>query len=250
MVQTAAASETTKKRKTTAPPGDYVCMICKKPGHWIQQCPEKTKANKRRKKNNAGGKVHIHIPGVDPSQSDIDKARELQKIPPPNCFCGVPSRLKKVKKSSAGDDSRAIGCYFFFCSKQKRDDSKCRFARPVEDELKPKKDRLCTFFAKNGKCKKGDKCLFSHDLSLKKTENDGTNNDNSAPKVIEEQSSCKTCPEEESSDIKADKDKDESNNTNGSGDSSSSAVSSDSDSSSSSSSSDSDSDSSSESDSD
>jgi len=247
MVQTAATSDRCtklKKRKSTTPPGDYVCLICKQPGHWIQQCPEKTKSNKRRKKNNPGGKVHIHIPGVDPSQSDIDRARELQKIPPPNCFCGIPSRLKKVKKSSTGEHSRAIGCYFFFCSKQKRDDSKCRFARPVEDEVKPKKERLCAFFAKNGKCKKGDKCLFSHDLSLKKKENGTDENDkNSAPEVSEEQKKTKT-----------EMDNHDENDANASDGYSSSAVSSDSDgdddSDSSSSSSDSDSSSSSSCDSD
>lgn len=104
---------------------------------------------------------------MDPSKQDIDRAREMQKIKPPKCFCGQPSRLKKVKRSSSGEDSRAIGKYFFFCSKAKFDETKCRFARPVEDEIKPKKDRICTFFAKTGFCKKGDKCMFSHDVEVK-----------------------------------------------------------------------------------
>lgn len=104
------------------------------------------------------------MPGVDPSQDDIDRARELQKIKPPNCFCGLPSRLKKVKRSNTGGEtSRAIGNYFFFCIKKKTENP-CRFARPVEDELKPKKERPCTFFFKNGTCKKGANCLFSHDM--------------------------------------------------------------------------------------
>ena len=86
----------------------------------------------------------------------------MQKIRPPRCFCGINSRLKKVKRTKSGEESRAIGNYFFFCSKGKFDEGKCKFARPVEDELKPKKERMCTFFAKTGVCKKGDKCLFSH----------------------------------------------------------------------------------------
>ena len=148
------------KRKTSTPPSDYICSLCNVPGHWIQQCELK---RKKRKKN----ENHIHVPGVDPSKQDIDRAREMQKIKPPKCFCGQPSRLKKVKKSSSGEDSRAIGKYFFFCNKAKFDETKCRFARPAEDEIKPKKERICTFFAKTGFCKKGDKCMFSHNVEVK-----------------------------------------------------------------------------------
>lgn len=162
----------TKKRKFTNPPDGYVCSLCGIAGHWIQQCKLK---NKKNKKKNAS---HIHIPGKDPSQSDIDRAKELQKIRPPNCFCGSPSRLKKVKRSSQGENSRAIGHYFFFCNKQKRDDSKCKFARPVDDVVKPAKERVCSFFAKNGSCKKGDKCKFSHDLSLVNAQTPKGRNDN------------------------------------------------------------------------
>ena len=150
------------KRKETTPPDGYVCHKCNESGHWIQQCPlkgENDGSNKRRKKSD-----HVPVAGVDPSQADIDAAREMQKIPPPNCFCGMPSRLKKVKRSNVGgDSSRALGKYFFFCGKKKGDDTACRFARPVEDELMDKKDRICTFWAKHGSCKKGDKCMFSHD---------------------------------------------------------------------------------------
>lgn len=155
-----------KKRKTTTPPDGYVCSICGKPGHWVQQCPQYSKKhkNKKKKKNN-----HVPVAGVDPSQSDIDNARELQKIRPPKCPCNIPSRLRKVKRSSAGEDSRAIGKYFFFCNKKKDDESKCHFARPVEEQralVKVKKGVLC-FFYKMGKCTKGeDRCEFSHDKGL------------------------------------------------------------------------------------
>ena len=102
-----------------------------------------------------------------------------------------------VKRSKAGGDaSRAIGKYFFFCSKKRDDETQCRFARPVEMELNKKKKidsrmskkksggvggdddggkkkdkkggdvdkskHVCKFFAKTGSCKKGIKCEFSH----------------------------------------------------------------------------------------
>ena len=75
--------------------------------------PEK----KKQKKRNANP-THVHVPGVDPSQDDIARARELQQIKPPKCFCGQLSRLKKVKKSIAGgEESRAVGNYFFFSTR-------------------------------------------------------------------------------------------------------------------------------------
>jgi hypothetical protein len=146
-----------KKRKETTPPAGYVCNLCHTAGHWIQQCSQKP-SNKKSKSN------HVPVVGVDPSQEDIERAKELQKIKPPNCFCGGPSRLKKVKKSNVNpENSRANGNYFFFCAKKKLDEP-CRFARPVEDEMKPKKERYCAFMLKKGTCKKGDKCMFSHDI--------------------------------------------------------------------------------------
>jgi hypothetical protein len=148
-------SNSEKKRKATTPPDGYVCSLCDIAGHWIQQCNQ---AKKKKKTS------HVPVSGVDPSAEDIERAKELQKIPPPQCFCGIKSRLKKVKRSSKGTDTKAIGKYFFFCSKAKTDSSKCRFARPMDDELKPKKQRVCAFFLKNGKCKKGDKCVFSHEV--------------------------------------------------------------------------------------
>ena len=107
-------------------------------------------------------------------------------------FCGLPSRLNKVKRSKVQEGSRAIGKYFFFCSKKRDDETQCRFARPVDMELKKNKkidsrmkakkkeglvskaaredktpttktNQVCKFFAKTGSCKKGDKCEFSHE---------------------------------------------------------------------------------------
>ncbi|KAL7545517.1 hypothetical protein ACHAWF_008865 [Thalassiosira exigua] len=188
----------TKKRKAeSTPPEGYVCRLCSIPGHWIQVCPTKKTGTKRQRK-----KDHVPVPGKDPSKEDIEEAKELQKIPPPKCFCGLPSRLNKVKRSKEGGDiSRAIGKYFFFCSKKRDDETQCRFARPVEMELnktkkgasrnsrannakleskggmdkgdgkksdmkKPK--QTCKFFAK-GSCKKGKRCQFSHEVKPETT---------------------------------------------------------------------------------
>lgn len=156
---TMTESEGNNKRKISTPGEGYICSICSKPGHWVQQCPDKKR--KKRNKNHA----HSYTPGVDPSEADIARARELQKIKPPNCFCGIPSRLKKVKRSHVSDNSQAIGKYFFFCSKRKDDSTKCRFARPVEDATKPKKDIICTFFAKRGFCMRGDRCMYKHEVN-------------------------------------------------------------------------------------
>lgn len=119
-------STNVKKRKTSTPPDGYVCKLCDVAGHWIQQCPKKQK--KKRKPS-----THVPIPGQDPSPEDIARARALQKMTPPPCQCGITSRLKKVKRSKFNDQSRAIGKYFFFCSKARHDATKCRFAQPVEE---------------------------------------------------------------------------------------------------------------------
>ena len=173
-----------KKRKITTPPDGYTCKLCQEAGHWIQQCPLKQKSKKKRKND------HAYVPGVDPSPQDIEKAKKLQQIPPPLCFCKEASRLKKVKRSHVNpDSSKAIGKYFFFCAKPKKDQP-CGFAKAVDQVIqhqhntkgkidKPmSKDtttqkktvvatepmsKICSFFAKKGTCKKGDQCLFRHE---------------------------------------------------------------------------------------
>mmetsp|Transcript_13103 Transcript_13103/g.18287 ORF Transcript_13103/g.18287 Transcript_13103/m.18287 type:complete len:237 (+) Transcript_13103:19-729(+) len=216
------------KRKTSTPPDGYVCNACQTPGHWIQQCPE----NKKRKKNKRNPN-HVFQAGVDPSAQDIQGAQRMQKIKPPNCFCGQTSRLKKVKKSKeGGENSRAIGKYFFFCSKPKDHDTKCRFARPVDDEMTPKKERLCTFFIKNGSCKKGDKCMFSHDVEgkeghKKKTGGKDKEEIKKTTVIAETEDSAVSKPEKpKTSDPKGDDDNTGSNISDGDDDSSSSSSSS------------------------
>ena len=157
------AANSENKRKTSDPPAGYVCSLCHVQGHWIQQCPQKPK-KKKQKRN------HEPVEGVDPSPKDIDDAKAMQAIKPPKCFCGISSRIKKVKKSNVKEDSRANGNYFFFCAKRKDDPTKCKLARPAQDENTPKSARPCPFFLKKGKCKKGDKCIFSHDLTNLATE--------------------------------------------------------------------------------
>eukprot|EP00525_Craspedostauros_australis_P012670 CAMPEP_0198119616 /NCGR_PEP_ID=MMETSP1442-20131203/26351_1 /TAXON_ID= /ORGANISM="Craspedostauros australis, Strain CCMP3328" /LENGTH=260 /DNA_ID=CAMNT_0043778127 /DNA_START=33 /DNA_END=812 /DNA_ORIENTATION=- len=167
-----------KRLQQSTPSDGYVCKNCNIAGHWIQRCP------KRRKKMRNSS--HTPVAGVDPSQDDIERARAMQKIKPPRCFCGIPSRLKKVKHSRVNENSRAVGKYFFFCMKKKADEP-CRFARPVDEEVKDKKDRLCAFFVKKGICKKGANCMFSHEVddhirrswekNANKKNNNSSNND-------------------------------------------------------------------------
>lgn len=139
-VAISGAVDTDKKRKveSSTPPEGYVCRLCSTVGHWIQVCPTKKTGEKRQRKSD-----HVPVPGQDPSLEDIERAKILQKIPSPNCFCGIPSRLNKVKRSKeGGDTSRALGKYFFFCSKKRDDETQCRFARPVETEEKSLKKNI------------------------------------------------------------------------------------------------------------
>lgn len=132
-----------KPKKETIPPEGYICSLCGKSTHWIQQCPEKPNKRKRKKA------THEYVPGVDPSPQDIEKAKQMQQLKPPKCDCGIPSRLKKVKRSKVTENSRANGSYFFFCSKPRGDATKCNFARPIQEEPKTDKDkRASKFFAK------------------------------------------------------------------------------------------------------
>lgn len=138
----AEESRSAKRKELSTPSDGYVCKICGNGGHWIQQCPEK----KKRKKNKT---AHEYVKGVDPSPADIEKAKEMQQLPRPNCYCGMASRLKKVKKSKVKEQSRANGSYFFFCSKPRADPTRCTFAKPVEDDQNSSKEKKSSnFFAK------------------------------------------------------------------------------------------------------
>mmetsp|Transcript_27439 Transcript_27439/g.57267 ORF Transcript_27439/g.57267 Transcript_27439/m.57267 type:complete len:240 (-) Transcript_27439:476-1195(-) len=228
----ATPNDGTKKRKAeSTPPDGYVCRLCSVPGHWIQVCPTKKTGAKRQRKSD-----HVPVPGQDPSEEDIEKAKELQAIPPPKCFCGVPSRLNKVKRSKAGGDaSRAIGKYFFFCSKKRDDDTQCRFARPVEMELKKMKriservkakpsgekdkklrssedkkaekskpKQICKFFAKNGSCKKASKCEFSHDIQSTRVPGKAPKKQETTTPAIEETESDTSSDDSSSDDSSSD----------------------------------------------
>ena len=167
-------------KKESVPGEGYVCKLCGKPGHWIQQCSLKRKKNKKKRKkpssNNEGDnsksnnhtyfrndededegqqreqehEQHEYRPGIDPSPKDIERAKEMQKIKPPKCHCDITSRLKKVKKSKVKEGSRANGQYFFFCSKKKDDPTKCNFAKPVNAKEENQKHQS-NFFAKKRK---------------------------------------------------------------------------------------------------
>lgn len=153
--ETATAGESTagnKRKAESFPTEGYVCNLCGVSGHWIQQCSQKPKRKKQKKKSSSSH--HVYTPGVDPSPKDIERAKQMQKLVPPECDCGVPSRLKKVKKSRVTENSRANGSYFFFCSKKRDDTTRCKFARPVEQEHKTEQERkTANFFAKKRKAK-------------------------------------------------------------------------------------------------
>ena len=46
----------------------------------IQVCPTKKTGSKKRKSSD-----HVPVAGQDPSPEDIERAKELQAIPPPKC---------------------------------------------------------------------------------------------------------------------------------------------------------------------
>lgn len=153
---TVAGKKRKDKGKESTPPNGYVCSLCQIPGHWIQQCTQgKQQHEQERKKRKRLRKnpFHVHAEGVDPSQDDINTARTMQSIKPPNCLCNIKSRLKKVKRSKVKEESRANGAYFFFCSKAATDDTKCNFVIPVEESApaigKDKSEKMSNnFFAK------------------------------------------------------------------------------------------------------
>jgi hypothetical protein len=145
-----------KRKSLSVPSEGYVCKLCGVPGHWMEQCslpqPKKKRKNKRNKNKDTDGSTHEYRPGVDPSPKDIEKAKKMQQIKPPMCDCGIPSRVKKVKRSKVTANSRANGSYFFFCAKKKEDATKCNFAQPVEETQKTKKEKVqSNFFAKKRK---------------------------------------------------------------------------------------------------
>ena len=81
MGEEATTEDATKRKKVEKqPPDGYVCRLCSVPGHWIQVCPTKKTGSKKRKASE-----HVPIPGKDPSAEDIERAKELQAIPPPKC---------------------------------------------------------------------------------------------------------------------------------------------------------------------
>mmetsp|Transcript_3168 Transcript_3168/g.6745 ORF Transcript_3168/g.6745 Transcript_3168/m.6745 type:complete len:288 (-) Transcript_3168:23-886(-) len=224
-----------KKRKAdSSPPEGYVCRLCSIPGHWIQVCPTKKTGDKKRQKKTD----HVPVPGKDPSPEDIEEARKMQQIPPPKCFCGLAARLNRIKRSKeGGDGSRAIGKYFFFCSKKRDDETQCRFARPAELEMSKEKvgargrkkadgrgggsdekvdekcnnsKQICKFFVK-GSCKKGKKCEFSHEIVDHKKRLDQKNGNIEDSKKVDDEKSLKQT--ETSEDISSDSSSDDSSSS-------------------------------------
>jgi hypothetical protein len=150
--QTDAPTSSERKKKATVPPEGYVCKLCSVPGHWIQQCSEEGPPTNKSEKKKRKSSEHEYQPGVDPSPQDIERAKNMQQLKPPECDCGTPSRLKKVKRSKVAEKSRANGSYFFFCAKKRGDETKCNFVQPVVDIKKTEKEKnQSNFFAKKRK---------------------------------------------------------------------------------------------------
>jgi len=70
-------ADTENKQEKSSPPSGYVCSLCKKPGHWIEQCSLK-KNGKKRKIN----PTHIHEPGVD-QDDGVGRDKNDDESPPP-----------------------------------------------------------------------------------------------------------------------------------------------------------------------
>ena len=174
-------SEDRKKRKFKECPATYTCKLCDQAGHWVYDCaqfvPNENKKKKKKKKNPGLEKIAANNQR-NPTEADIAKAKEMQKKMAfvnknrPKCFCGLASKLSKVKRTKNEDpNSPAIGCFFYFCSKDQRDETKCSFNRPVEEDENTKKytssgskdkKKKCRFYFANGECKKGESCNYSH----------------------------------------------------------------------------------------
>lgn len=115
----------------------------------------------------------------------MDAAQKYQKWmtshEPPKCFCGNPSRLKKVKKKKT--QSRAAGKYFFFCA-TKKGENPCRFARLVDEVMKEqnrKEKRSCEITGGDPKDSRATK--NEHEIPTDRTSNsDSDDSADSMPK--------------------------------------------------------------------
>jgi hypothetical protein len=154
-------------------PDGYVCSLCHAPGHWISDCSQFKKKKSKKQTNGDGTAAHTPISGQDPSEEDIERAKAIQrkmvhmnKLKPPDCFCGLPSRKARINEKNKKEiDQRARGKWFWFCSKTKGDYTKCKMARVIEerDEEGARVKKVCTFWAQDQTCRKGANCSFLHE---------------------------------------------------------------------------------------
>lgn len=181
-----------KNASRLTPPSGYVCAACGVPGHWVYNCSKKAV----RAAPPAGSpQLRLSRPG-EPTAEHIRLANEMMPVLSglvvPNCFCGLKAAARKNQKK----DSPGYGFMFWWCNKPKGDETRCKLARRVSEEAPvPTKDvrarqqlagergaggleggesrevedvvvkkahNICAFFLKNGSCKKGEACKFTH----------------------------------------------------------------------------------------
>lgn len=114
------------KRAFKPVPDGYVCAACSQAGHWIYDCSQYKKTKKKKTSS------HEFQPGVDPSPEDIERAKKMQMEmkdltkTAPNCFCGLPAKLRKCIGTKLDENSRAKGVMFWWCNKDKWDENACK----------------------------------------------------------------------------------------------------------------------------
>lgn len=115
-------------------PDGYVCKACSKPGHWVYDCALKSKGVKRQRNEKPATllKKNIDPKFREPTLEDIARAKEIMPVikpsQAPNCLCGLKSSARKCRKK----DSQAFGLMFWWCSKQKDDETRCTFSKRAD----------------------------------------------------------------------------------------------------------------------
>lgn len=151
-------------------PEGYVCRACDKPGHWVFDCALKTKKKSKKKRATVDGAAHTscedgtksddkktldpsddnYIPPLKrpksglsavanndpkfrcPTEEDVLLAQQnmpvIRMSTAPLCECGKKARPRKCRKQG----SSGFGLMFWWCSKARTDETRCRFVKKFE----------------------------------------------------------------------------------------------------------------------